>query len=208
MIIGPDFIWLHVPKCGGTAAERCLRQALGSNPEVHFDTIGPSEEVIWHQNIQARANYDPDFDPSGKRIIACIRRLPGWLLSRVHFEYIRPPIHPGPARDMQVPTRDMLVRGEFFEYSGYHHKADNMIRQYDNPSVDHWIRIEHLHEDLSAFFGFDVGEVPRINETRVDYIKNLDFWFTPDEIAQLYEHNPIWAAIERKAYGNTLADRA
>lgn len=200
MIIGPDFIWLHVPKCGGTSVERCLQQALAKRPDVHFDTINPREAVIWHQNIAARKKYDPGFDPSGKRIVACIRRLPGWLLSRVHFEAARPP-------KKLVVTREMLVRGEFFESSGYHHKADNMIRKYNNPEVDQWIRIENLRDDLSNFFGFDVGEVPRVNETKINYIKNLDFWFTPDEIRRLYEQNPVWASIERKAYGDTLAER-
>lgn len=199
MIIGPDFIWLHVPKCGGTSVEQCLRQALSDRPDVHFDTIDPSKKVIWHQNIPKRIKHDPDFDPSGKRVIACIRRLPGWLLSRVHFEATRPPNH-------LVPTREMLMRGEFFENSGFHHKADNLIRQYNNPEVDHWIRIEHLRDDLSAALGFDIGEVPRVNETSLRYVKNLDFWFTKDEIAALYEQNPVWASIERKVYGNTLAD--
>lgn len=74
--------------------------------------------------------------------------------------------------------------------------------------MDTWFRLENLREDMSGFFGFDVGEVPRINETKVQYVKGLDFWFTRDEIAQLYENNPIWASIERKAYGNTLADLA
>lgn len=200
MIIGPDFVWLHVPKCGGTSAERCLKKALRDNPDVHFDTIGPEEAVIWHQNIAERAKHDPSFDPTGKRLLACIRRLPGWLLSRVHFEATRPPNH-------RVPTREMLIRGEFFEHSGFHHKADNMIRFYNNPEVDQWIRIENMREDLSAALGFDVGEVPRINETKIDYVKNLDFWFSKDELVALYEHNPIWASIERKAYGDTLADR-
>jgi hypothetical protein len=34
----------------------------------------------------------------------------------------------------------------------------------------------------------------------VDYDMEPMHWFTPDQIRTMYEHNPLWAAVEREAY--------
>ena len=197
MIVGPDWIWLHVPKCGGTAVEQVLRKAFRRRRDVVFDRVGRRSPVIWHHSLRRRREFDPDFDPSGKRVIGCIRRLPSWLLSRVHFEA---------ERSKLIPTREQFLRGEFYESTGYLSKADRMIRDFDTPGVDDWIRVEHMATDIAAVFDLQLRSIPRVNEGKMPFIKDLSLWFTPDDLRAIYDANPVWAALERRVYGRLPID--
>src|SRR5512138_3887860 len=103
MIISPDFVWLHFPKCAGSAVEGALRILLAGRAGLSFDPIDPSN-VIWHHNVAERENYDRSFSLGERRVLCGFRRLPTWLLSRVHFEASRGPHH-------RTVTRKMLLQG-------------------------------------------------------------------------------------------------
>jgi hypothetical protein len=197
MIITPDFIWLHFPKCAGTAIEKALHQIC---PDAQFDPIDP-KNVIWHDTIDQRKRRDEYFSIDGKKIICCIRRLPDWILSRVHFEAQRPPHH--------IATREMLVNGKFFENNGHINSADTYVIRYDNPRVDRWIRVENIIDDLSNAIGVETSKLGAVlgreNEGKIDFIKEKSFWFTNSELKNLYEKNPRWAEIELKLYGSLLS---
>ncbi|GAB1364555.1 hypothetical protein MASR1M32_37910 [Rhodobacter sp.] len=195
MIIGPDFIWLHFPKCGGTSVEAALRKVYGRDERVAFDPIDLTN-VIWHQSIAERGKQDPSFNPEGKRLVCCIRRLPHWLLSRIHFEVWRSPT--------LVPSRENLIKGRFYESGGFLGSADAVFRRYNSPAVDDWIRVEHLSEDFSRIFQVENFTVPIVNEAKIFFVKSLSFWFTADDLRQLYEANPKWAELEQSIYGNLL----
>jgi hypothetical protein len=200
MIISDKFAWLHFPKCAGSETERFLKQNFGSNPAVAFDPVNPAN-VIWHHSINDRIKYDPAFRLDGRAVICNIRRLPAWLLSRIHFEYHRSP-------QFRV-TREMFTAGQFFESSGFLSKADSYAKKYSHPEVTHWIRTERLAEDLQSTFseyldlsGIDIAsQLRRGNVTQIRYIPEIEFYFTKDEVQALYDANPIWAGIERKVYG-------
>ncbi len=196
MIIGPDFVWLHFPKCGGTSLEHALRGLLAGR-ECQFDEINPGSGVIWHHSVKQRMEADPTFNPTGKRIISCIRRLPAWILSRVHYE-----AH----RSGRIATRDMIARGQFFEADGGINNADTYVRLYS--PVDVWLRTEHLAEDVAAAFGFDEVEtqdaIGQVNVTP-NYVKDPDFWFTQADLRRLYDANPLWADVEARVSGGGLA---
>lgn len=205
MIVGPDWVWLHVPKCAGTATEYALREAFANLPDVVFDPVGPGNPVIWHHTVAKRTEQDPSFSAQNKRIAGNIRRLPFWLLSRAHFEVWR-------HGNKVAPTRQQLLRGLFPNVSlkgevVRHISADHQIAHFAD-EVTHWFRTEFLKEDLQSFFDFpeELGAVTPVsrNETKLRYVNSLDFWFTPDELAGLYDANPLWAAIERKVYGSVL----
>lgn len=201
MIIGPDFVWLHFPKCGGVAVQSALRKIYEGRSDIAFDDIRDYSNIIWHQNIVAREAYDPSFERGDRKIVCCIRRLPHWLLSRVHFEAERAPDH-------YTATRDMFLRGEFFERNGKTNNADTYVRVYSTPAVTHWVRLEHLGDDLADALEIPadqlIASLKRENATKANYIKNLDFWFTAEDLVGLYEANPVWAAIEKRVYGEIL----
>lgn len=89
MIIARNWIWLHVPKCAGTTTELLLREVYGHDPEVKFDVINLKAGMIWHQSVKESLTLLPEFDVGDRMIVGNLRRLPTWLLSRIHFEVQR-----------------------------------------------------------------------------------------------------------------------
>jgi hypothetical protein len=203
MVVGPDWIWLHVPKCGGTSVTALLRENYKDDPTVIFDKaphIHPlsGKRVHIHQNTVDRMEVDPTFDPTGKRIVAHFRRLPEWIVSRIHFEAARPP--------HLVAPRDMMVEGRFFQNSGGVSWADRMIAKFALSGIDTWVPIERMHEGLEAFLGRPLTPLTAVlNKNRIDYIRDTRFWFTKAELETLYHANPRWSEIERGVYGDLIA---
>lgn len=207
MIIAPNWIWLHFPKCAGSAAEKLLRSVYGSDRSVVFDDVGPGKPVIWHQTIAQRRQQDPSFDPGGRRVVANIRRLPNWLLSRVHFEVQRS------GAEGAVP-RQALLRGDFLQRRKPSDEKPTKLVNADRPlaafaaEVTDWVRSEQMVADLSRILGFEASTIgnreQKVNVGRIEYVRDLAFWFTPGELEGLYENNPVWADLERKVYGDVI----
>lgn len=42
------------------------------------------------------------------------------------------------------------------------------------------------------------------NVGKIEYVRDLRFWFTRSELEGIYEANPIWAGLEEKVYGDLL----
>ena len=197
MIIGLDFIWLHFPKCAGTETEAILRRLFADDPALAFDTVEPGR-INWHHSVAER-RVATGFDPGARAVICNIRRLPSWLLSRVHAGVARTPEH--------RVTREMLLAGRFPRHDGVELSADDLMRRYTEHPVAHWIRTEHFAEDFTAAFGRFLkldGIVPQrhANTAPLPYIRDPRFFFTRAEIDGLYRANPVWAAMERKVYGS------
>lgn len=194
MIVGKDWVWLHFPKNGGTSAEALLKKNFKNDPEVTFDKINP-KKVIWHDTVPKRMQRDPSADLSGKRIVCIFRRLPDWILSRVHFEASRPP--------HQTATREMIETGQVFERSGHKSLADHIFVNFNTPPVDVWVRLERMHQDFENFFGRSLDPLKkRTNENQFGYIRKIGFWFTKKQLEEMYHANPVWAEAEKKIYGS------
>lgn len=205
MIIAPDWLWVHFPKCAGTSVEAALKALFRRNRTIRFDPLNP-DDVIWHHSVAQRRAHDPAFDVGGRRVISNIRRLPDWLLSRVHFEVQRR----GPT--MAVDRADLL-KGRFAIAAGSGtrrlHSADEVLAEF-LPEVTHWVRMEHLAEDLAPAIGRTAQDVaarmPRENVGKMSYIRHIPFWFTGADLRQLYAANPLWEAVERKVYGKVWGE--
>lgn len=196
MIIGPDFLWLHFPKCGGVAAESALKTLLAGRPGIQFDEID-NISGVWHDTTEQRQARDPSFSPDGKRIVCGTRRLPSWVLSLAHFEI---------DRGEKPPTREMLLRGQVFGGGGRPVKADAMLALFTQRPVHSWIRTEHMADDLARAFDLEGVAIKRENEG-IKYVRHMPFWFSAEEMAGLYDANPLWRDLERRVYGDTLAER-
>jgi hypothetical protein len=204
VIVGRSFVWVHFPKTGGHAVADAIRMAAIGDDEVTFDAAG-ADDHRWHDSIGERMAGERSFDPAGKVVISGIRRLPWWILSRVHYEAARPP--------HRCATREMICRGEYYEQDGAVVRADFHLARMGTHPVDRWVRLEHLAEDFVLQFEAVLGPRVRhaarklrkvVNPTALDYVKSLGFYFTADELAGLYAANPNWAAIERRVYGDIL----
>lgn len=203
MIIAPDWIWLHFPKCAGTSTEKTLGAIYKNDKAIHFDALDHNN-VIWHHTLQKRKEYDPDFTVGDRRIICNIRRLPHWILSRVHYEVQRS----GRAAEIK---RRQLVEGRFPQRHPHGrptiHPADSVAARFSE-GVTHWVRVENLAEDLSNALNLKEEQVSTAivheNTGKLSYIRNLAFWFTQKEIDRMYAANPVWAELEQRLYGDTL----
>ena len=153
MIVAPGWIWLHIPKTGGTATERMLRALLDGRPGMAFDDTSDRTRVVWHQSLAARREADPGFDPAGRRVVANLRRLPHWVLSYVHFEVQR-------RGERMAPPRQRLVAGCVPAPDGRLVSADSVLRRFA-PEVTHWIRSERMAGDAAAALGLPAAEVAR-----------------------------------------------
>jgi len=195
MIIGPNFVWLHFPKTGGTETERLLRQFWSDRADVKFDLTGV-RPVTWHQNLTQRLESDPNFSLVGRQVFSGFRRLPAWILSRAVYEASRSPHH--------TATREMIEEGRFFENDGKINQADMYLNFYQYKKVDRWIRTEYLAIDLASVFNLAENDVDlKLKTTNVtNKINAIEFWFTPQQLDKLYSKNPIWAELENKLYGN------
>lgn len=199
MIEGPDFVWLHFPQCAGSATERCLRRLWGADTRWLFDRIDHAD-ALRYDTIAERQARDAAFVLAGRRVVSNFRRLPYWLLSRVHAEAHRAP--------HRIPSRELLARGEFITRHGAVRRPDDVLRALDTPRVSEWVRAEYLAHDLARVFSLAEDEVaehlPAANTQQPTYVRDLRFWFTPNELAALYRANPRWADLEASLYGDVL----
>jgi hypothetical protein len=204
VIVGRSFVWMHFPKTGGHTVAAAIRDAARGREALVFDRPG-ADDHRWHDSVSDRARAERSFDPAGKLVISGVRRLPWWVLSRVHYEAARPP--------HRCATREMICRGQYFEQDGSVNHADAHVARLGDHPIDRWVRLEHLAEDFVAHFEGLLGPRVRraarklkkvVNPTALDYVKSLDFYFTSAELEALYAANPRWAAMEARVYGDLL----
>jgi hypothetical protein len=174
VIEGPDFVWLHMPRCAGAAADRRLRARWGADTRYLFDRIDQGCPAR-HDTLADRHVRDPGFALAGRRIVCNIRRLPSWVLANR--------IAAAPAG---VPGR-----------------PDDVLRRYATPRVDAWIRVEHLSRDLARVFDLPESD-PAIARFETAPASAAAALFTAEELQALYAANPRWAGLEASLYGSLL----
>jgi hypothetical protein len=90
---------------------------------------------------------------------------------------------------------------------------DNRLALYTDSGrfeIGAWLRMEHLAEDFLGFVGGLTTvsdekrgralDLPPVNTH--DYDHEVESWFTPEQIALMYERNPVWAQLEKRLYGD------
>jgi hypothetical protein len=207
MIWNDDFIWLHVPKCGGSFIETVFSRRFSRLSSLRQDPVGidVDPEIRWHDSIARRERRDPAFLAGDREVIIPIRRLPSWLVSIYNFECGRSPwLDHSPER---------LFQGKFMHQTGVEMSADAIIRSYvPSDLVEsgrlYFTRLEYLEMDFRIVFGrfIDTTCVPtsdfahKVNAS-ADHLpaRIRDQLF--ESSGELYRLCPAWAAIERMAYG-------
>lgn len=194
MVIGAKFVWCHLPKTGGDATLSMFQLF----PEL-IVFADPPDVDRKHALFRDREDQLP-----GRLLAMNFRRLPAWALSRaVQLSRHGKPPEEVPLR-MESP-HEMAV-SSFPDLRLSKCTDDGRFR------IDRWLRMEFLAEDFLAFISefTEVGDEARqkvvelgpVNAHKYDH--ELRDWFTEEQIASIYRQNPVWAAIERRLYGNTL----
>jgi hypothetical protein len=194
MVIAERFAWAHLPKTGGDAAAAMFAAVPGL---VLFADARDSE----HKHMPF---FGREREIDGKLRVMNIRRLPAWALSGAHHkaahgiypEYRPLPLETGEQVSSRTDADDLL------RWMTDHHRLP----------VDRWLRMETLLADMLALLS-ELGVIGDGVESKIravgrvnvgEYDRELTHFFTKAQIERLYELNPVWAAAERRAYGDLL----
>jgi len=190
VVIGTTFVWAHLPKAAGDATLGLFR---------HFPEIVVSADDARSPSKHRRFGA-PDVPVDGHIRVMNIRRLPSWLLSYAFHRVRGEGLATG-----SMSKRDLdLILGDA--------DADGKLVGFCDGGrlpVDRWLRVEHLEDDFLDFVATvtDVSSRQRrlvgraVKANANTYDRRVDTWFTPEEVAALYQRNPVWAAVEREVYG-------
>jgi hypothetical protein len=192
VIIGERFAWAHMPKTAGSATLELFR--IFPDLIVFGDFEDTNAKHTPFRERQAKV--------AGKKLALNIRRLPFWVLSRAQHAArwgVWPDYEPIP-----MASADELSESSF---------PDTRIAIFTDNSqieIDKWLRMENLAEDFLGFISeftevteeqrAQVLTLPPVNAHEYDH--EIRAWFTPEQIASVYERNPVWAHLEQTIYGD------
>jgi hypothetical protein len=191
VVIGKDFAWAHLPKTGGDATLAMFHML----PDL-VEFADPEDTNDKHTNFYSRAQ-----ELRGKILVMNFRRLPAWSLSRAQHVSRRgtfPEYEPAP-----LPTPDELADSSFPDSRLMFYTADGWFWP------DHWLRMEYLADDFLDFVSSlrPLGDSEREQVRALgpvntaEYDREIENWFTPEQIRRMYLNNPSWATLEQELYG-------
>lgn len=195
MIVADSFLWLHLPKTGGTSMNRLFRDRR--IPGVEVD---PDDTPAKHDSVALRESRGPWRAGARRRFITA-RRLEAWLTSVwLHHR-----------RHSNLPALDFTpVRSGLF-YSvragGVWMAADWWLRYFEVDAGVQALRLEFLTDDLDRWVrpllpggtpAFAGGAAPWENARPVGSEVPA---FSAEDRVRLRAANPLWVRWEREVYG-------
>ncbi len=200
MIVSESFVWMHVPKCGGTFIDHILQKYYWDHPTIQFDDYSGSETILRHESVAARQKR-LSINLGSKIRIANFRRLPSWIISLTQFRKS--------TTGIETP-RELYTKGQFLMTPNTVIKADQILQNYEPIRMSRWIRLEFLKQDFLAAFS-DLMDISMIDDdtwlikvNEAHYNKDLRYWFSLEELQHLYSENPTWRDLELKLYGSLI----
>ena len=192
MIQAENFIWLHLPKTGGTSTAKLFRELKITGITIDSDHVDSKHESIKNRALNVHTNGD-------QKVIITTRRLANWLLSDWH--------HKTKKIGLSLPF-EPVKSGLFYSLrlGGTWVAADYWIHYFDARSCNHVVRLEHLEEDSNRFVlpllpkGTQSLQFPRSNTN--EYSRKIENFFGKNDLEQIYQNNPAWTNWENKVYGD------
>ena len=192
MLISNRFIWLHLPKTGGTSTAKLFRDL-----KIPGISVDPDHIDAKHESIENRP--DGVNSATGKKIIITSRRLASWLLSDWH--------HKTKKMGLKIPFSP-VKSGLFYSLrlGGTWVSADYWIHYFKATNCTHVVRLEHLEEDSNRYVlpllpkGTQALQFPRSNTNK--YSHKIEKFFGKNDLKRIYQNNPAWANWEHKVYGS------
>ena len=194
MILANHFIWLHLPKTGGTSTASLFRKL--DLPEI---TVDPDDIDAKHESIETRLKGIDSLP--GKKSIITTRRLPSWLLSDWH--------HKTKKMGLNIPFAP-VKSGLFYSLrlGGTWIAADYWIHYFKATECSHTVRLEHLEDDSNRFIlpllppGTPKLQFPYKNTNK--YSNKFEDFFGRSDLQRIYQNNPAWSTWEKKIYGSLI----
>jgi hypothetical protein len=196
VIIADAFLWLHLPKTGGTTMTRLFRERALPGIEVDAD-----DTAAKHDSVALRESRGPWRAGDRRRFITA-RRLSSWLLSDWHHQRR----HMGLATLPFAPVRSGLFYS--LRLGGVWVAADWWLQYFAVDEGVTALRLEHLSEDLDRHLlpllppgtvPFSAAATPREN-ARPQGEGNA--CGDAGDLERIEAVNPVWSAWERRVYGD------
>lgn len=194
MIYGSTFLWLHLPKTGGTTMNHIMRGFAADRVVVDPDHLDSK-----HDSIKIREESS-DWRAGSRQKFITMRHLKSWLISdwqhkRRHMNLMDLPFNP--------------VRcGLFYSLrlGGTWVAADWWLQYFEVDSSFKFLRLEHLVKDFNLLLlpylpqSIDpIRHSPRQNTKPAGLCINEPN-FTEQDLDRIYQNNPRWAALEQHLY--------
>lgn len=208
MIIAEHFLWLHLPKTGGTTMNQLFRE--WAIPGITVDADGDRRK---HDSVALRERQCPWRAGERRRFITS-RRLSAWLLS--DWQHKR--------RHMNLPDLPIepVRRGLFYSLrlGGVWVAADWWLRYFELDEQVTALRLERIAEDLNHHLlpllppgtpPVCSRTLPQENATPPADERGGPPGAPAPELlpsAGLYTVNPLWAAWEERVYGDCQSSAA
>lgn len=206
MIIADSFLWLHLPKTGGTSVQQLFRELA-----IPGITVDPDDTRAKHDSVALRESRGTWRAGHRRRFINA-RRLRSWLLSDWHHK----------RRHMNLPDLPFTpVRsGLFFSLrlGGVWVAADWWLHYFAVDESVTALRLEHLAEDLNRHLlpllppgTAALPLLPRENARPAEASTPTQASgeiFGPADLERIAAVNPRWSAWEQRLYGDVQAPPA
>jgi hypothetical protein len=197
MITSDKFIWLHLPKTGGTSMNRLMREFCFPGLSIDSD-----EEDSKHDSIALR-EASTSWRVGARRRFINARRLTNWLLS--DWQHKR--------RHMGLPDLpfEPVRSGLFYSLrlGGVWVAADWWLQYFEVSDQVTALRLEHLVQDLNDHLRplLPPGtprfhDLPREN-AKPSHLSASQPSFDEADLARIRVVNPRWSAWERSLYSSS-----
>jgi hypothetical protein len=198
MIIGDTFLWLHLPKTGGTTMNQIFRQL--AIPGIAID---PDGERCKHDSVALRQSQG-SWRAGGRARFITARRLAAWLLS----DWKHKRRHCGLPDLAFEPVRCGLYYS--LRLGGVWVAADWWLRYFEVDATVTALRLESLVDDFNARLlpllpatTPPLQAPPRLNAAPLQ--NNAEALFSPQDLAVMRVVNPLWSQWESRLYGAMAA---
>jgi hypothetical protein len=196
MITSNNFLWLHLPKTGGTSMNRLFREM--NLPGV---TVDADETAAKHDSVALRESRSTWRAGQRQRFIT-LRRLESWLISDWHHKRR----HMGQDDLPFEPVRCGLFYS--LRAGGVWMAADWWLRYFDiGPDVTP-LRLEYLSHDVQHLLLplLPVGTVSidqlLLSRDNARPVQQAGPRLEAEDLVQIHTVNPLWSSLQQQLYGS------